>query len=102
MTDWIWPNSREHEYDRKSNIFIKIAWQRPTFQRRPTWFVISSGVLLTSLPDIFFLVEERSDGASEAWAGVPASASLQAGAGALSKADRANIFFGFVNVSRFH
>ena len=54
--------------------------------------VISSGVLLTSMPDIFFLVEERSDGASEAWAGVPASASLRAGAGALSKADRTNIF----------
>ena len=44
------------------------------------------------MPDIFFLVEERSDGASEAWAGVPASASLRAGAGALSKADRTNIF----------
>ena len=44
------------------------------------------------MPDIFFLVEEQSDGASEAWVGVPASASLQAGAGALSKADRTNIF----------
>ena len=28
------------------------------------------------MPDIFFLVEERSDEASEAWAGVPASASV--------------------------
>ena len=35
-----------------------------------------------------FLVEEQR----EAWAGVPASASLGAGAGALSKADRTNIF----------
>ena len=50
----------------------------------------------------FFLVEEQSDGASEAWAGVPASASLRAGAGALSKADRTNIFFGCVNVCLFH
>ena len=42
--------------------------------------------------DIFFLVEERSDGASEAWAGVPASASLRARTESLSKADRTNIF----------
>ena len=50
------------------------------------------GKSLKSIYGIFFLVEERTDGASEAWAGVPASASLRAGAGALSKADRTNIF----------
>ena len=45
--------------------------------------IILSGVLVTSMPDICFLVDEQS----KAWTGVPASAGLQAGAGTLSKAD---------------
>ena len=45
----------------------------------------------------FFLVEEQS------WAGVPASVSLQAGAGGLVQADRTSIFFGGkVNVCHCH
>ena len=38
-----------------------------------------------SVPDIFFLVEEQSDGSIEAWAGVPASASLQVGVGPVQR-----------------
>ena len=33
---------------------------------KPTHLNFTSGVLLTSVPDVFFLVEEQSDGASEA------------------------------------
>ena len=33
---------------------------------KPTNLNLTSGVLLTSVPDVFLLVEERSDGASEA------------------------------------
>ena len=61
---------------------------------KPTNLNFTSGVLLTSVPDVFFLVEEQSDGAS---------VSLRAGVGGLVQADRVSIFFGGkVNVCRCH
>ena len=91
FTDSRWPN----EYDQTMTPMNLNNWTWPKLKpanlNLPTNLNFTSGVLLTSVPDVFFLVQERSDGASEA--------------GGPVQADRTNIFFGvklmFVSVVNF-
>ena len=66
INGWIWP---------KIESIINITTTSNI--NGTNWSVISSGVFLISVPDIFFSCR----GAKQGWAGVPASASLRAGAG---------------------
>ena len=63
----------------------KIETDKPL---KPTNLNLTFGILLTSVPDVF-----SCRGANRGWAGVQASASLQAGAGGPVQANRTSIFF---------
>ena len=78
-------NSRWFNHDPTKNLH---NWAWPKL--KPTNLNLMSRVILTSMPDVFFSCR----GAKWGWAGVPASASLQAGAGGPVQADRTSIFFG--------
>ena len=72
---------------------------------KPTNLNFTSGVLLISVPDVFFLVEERSDGASEAGQVSQPVRACEPGLGDLSKPTAPAYFFGvklmFVGVVKF-
>ena len=78
LNNWVWPKLK------------------PTNLLKPMNLNFTSGVLLISVPDVF-----SCRGAKRGWAGVPASASLQAEAGGPVQAVRTSIFFWHqVNVPR--
>ena len=52
MTEWFWPN---HDNDKPDKLNLtEIDTDKPNLN-------FTSGVLLISVPDVFFLVEERSE-----------------------------------------
>ena len=84
-----WPPYK-HDQKKEKTIKHERNWNRQS--------CFTSGVLLTSVPDVFFSCR----GAKLGWAGVPASASLQ-GPGGPVQADRTSIFLGGkINVCQCH
>ena len=83
MTELRWQN----EYDRMTTTTNVNNWIWPKL--KPTNLKLRSGVLPTVPLDVFFSCR----GVKRGWAGVPASASLQARAGEPVQYDRTSILF---------
>ena len=110
MTEWIWP-----KHDNDEHYFLNLTkfmtttnntywiWPKlkPTNLVKPTNLNSMSGVLLTSVPDVFFLVEEWSEAGQVSQ---PVRA-CEPGLGDLSKPTAPAYFFGvklmFVGVMNF-
>ena len=101
LTELTWPN----EYDRTMTTTNLNNWiwpkLTPTNLLKPTNLNFTSGVLLISVPDVFFLVEERSEAGQVSQ---PVRA-CEPGLGDLSKPTAPAYFFGvklmFVGVVKF-